>query len=93
MIWEWLMNRVADMIVWLSAQITAMIPPVPSWVASLPGYIQTLAGYLGTVSHWLPVEMLIVVIVALSATWGAGLAIKGIRIVASFLTLGGGGAG
>jgi len=93
MVWEWLMNRVADMVVWLSEQITAVIPPVPSWVVSLPGYIQTLSGYLGTVSHWLPVGMLIVVIGALAATWVAGLAIKGIRIVASFLTLGGGGAG
>lgn len=93
MIWEWLVNRVADMLEWLSAQIVPLIPPVPGWVASLPGYIHTLTGYLSTVSHWFPVELLVVVIVAVAATWIAGLAVKGIRIVASFLTLGGGGAG
>ena len=93
MIWEWIMRQAVDLIEWVAAQVAAVVPPVPDWLVALPGYIHTLTSYLGAVGHWFPVELLAVVVLAVALTWAAGLAIKGFRIVASFLTLGGGGAG
>lgn len=93
MIWDWLMNWVADQVVWLGEQLATMVPPVPSWLAQLPGHISTVTSYFAQAGHWFPVELIAPVLVVVVGAWVAGLAIKLIRIVASFVTLGGGGAG
>jgi hypothetical protein len=92
-IWEWLMKQLVESLEWLSAQISGMVPPVPDWLMALPGYVRVVAGWVAVMGQWFPVEWLVIVIGAVFLTWAAGLAIKLVRIVASFLTLGGGGAG
>jgi len=92
-IWEWLFRQVVDLMTWIGAQVAGLVPPVPSWVTGLPGMISTVVGKLNEGGAWFPVELLAPVLVAVVLTYVAGLAIKLVRIVASFLTLGGGGAG
>lgn len=93
MIWEWLFRQVVDLMTWLGAQLAALVPAVPSWLTSLPGMISTVVGYISIAGAWFPVELLAPVLLLVVGTYAAGVAIKLIRIVASFLTLGGGGAG
>lgn len=93
MIWDWLLGWVADLSEWAGQQLAALVPPVPSWLSSLPGVIAQVAGTLAKAGHWFPVELVAPVLVVVVGAWIAGLAIKVVRIVASFATLGGGGAG
>ena len=93
MIWNWLMDWVANLVEWLGAQLAAMVPPPPGWLLSLPAQIQGVTVYVAQAGHWFPVGLLAPVLVVVVACWIAGIAIKVVRIVASFATLGGGGAG
>lgn len=93
MIWEWLYGQLVNWLEWLGGQLGSLVPPVPSWLSSLPAQIRTLVGWIAQGGAWFPVELLAPVLLVLLGAWVAGLAIKIARIVASFLTLGGGGAG
>lgn len=68
------------------------LPPVPSFLADLPGYVSTAASYVASTGVWIPWALMGTVIGVWAVCLAAGLAVKVVRIVASFLTLGGGSA-
>lgn len=67
--------------------------PVPGWLAEGPGFVAAVMGTAGAFSFWVPLRLLGVVVAVIVAALLVGLGVKLARILASFLTLGGGGAG
>lgn len=65
---------------------------IPDWAGQMTDWITELNGYLVSVSAWLPFDWMGVVLTVFIAVVLAALAIKVVRIIASFLTLGGGSA-
>lgn len=65
---------------------------VPSWM-STTGPMATIFGYASSMGVWVPTTLLVTVLAALLAAWLLGFGIKLARIVASFMTVGGGSAG
>jgi hypothetical protein len=65
---------------------------VPTWMDTT-GPMATVFGYAASMGVWVPTTLLVTVLGALLAAWLMGFAIKAIRIVASFMTVGGGSAG
>jgi hypothetical protein len=63
---------------------------VPSWISSVGDALSTVTSALGATSAWLPWDILELGIVVSLAGVGLSVAVRGIRIAASFLTLGGG---
>ena len=64
---------------------------VPSWM-SATGPMGTVFTYAGSMGAWFPTSLAVTVLLAILTAYGVGFAIKGVRIVASFFTLGGGSA-
>jgi len=91
MIVEWFVGVLAGLAEWLLARLPVSEPP--GWIAEGVGSITTLFGYMHSVSVWVPVALGGVVVTAVLACLVIGMGIKVARIVASFATLGGGGAG
>jgi hypothetical protein len=93
MLFEWLVTVLAAIVDFLIAALDALVPDPPAFIDDIPGYVDTLNGYLDGTDVWIPWEivgpMIAVVGVAFLASW----AIKIVRIVASYLTAGGGSAG
>ena len=65
---------------------------VPGWLSSASGFASTIAGYGSGLGVWIPAGLIMTVAGALLLAWLAGFGVKLARIVASFLTLGGGSA-
>jgi hypothetical protein len=66
---------------------------VPSWISGISSNLATVTGALSGTSNWLPWDVLALGVALTLSGVGVGVAIKGIRIVASFLTAGGGSTG
>ncbi|MFT4088780.1 MAG: hypothetical protein QM658_16820 [Gordonia sp. (in: high G+C Gram-positive bacteria)] len=91
---EWLLRNVlVPLAEWVGSAVAALVPPVPSWLVTLIDGIGTVVGYMAQAGMWFPVELLAVCLVVVVGATAAGLGIKLVRIIASFVTLGGGGAG
>lgn len=88
MIWEWLMNWIADVAEWVHSQYVIM--GVPDWVFSGISFVASAMAYVSHLGNWIPFEFGSIVMVAVIAAWCLGVAIKLVRVVASFVTLGGG---
>jgi len=82
-VWAAFVTFIAGLLDWI---------PVPVWFADLPGYVTTVGGYLTGTGVWLPWALLMTVISAWLLALAAALVIRLVRIVASFMTGGGGGA-
>jgi hypothetical protein len=84
------MGRVAVLSSWL----VSLFPDVqvPSWLAGLPDTIRGLNAYLDSTAVWFPWHEASVGLTFALAMVLAEIVIKIVRIVASFLTLGGGSA-
>jgi hypothetical protein len=65
----------------------------PAWLTSTGGAVGTIYGYASQMGVWFPVTLVRNVVLAVLAAWLAGWVIKAVRIVASFVTVGGGSAG
>lgn len=65
----------------------------PSWVTDAGETLSSVLAYAAPVGNWLPLQLAGTVLVAFLACVAAGFGIKVARIVASFLTVGGGSAG
>lgn len=74
--------------------LLSVLPHVsaPGWLSASDGAVSTVFQYADSMGVWFPTGLAVTVLGALLATWGVGFAIKGVRIVLSFLTLGGGSA-
>jgi hypothetical protein len=77
---------------WLWSQVLASFPTVtvPGWLASAPGVTDALVDRLGGLGAWFPFSVLGAVLGSAVLIAGVALTIRVVRIVASFLTLGGG---
>jgi len=65
----------------------------PEWLSQISGAVGTVYGYAGLMGVWFPVTLVRNVVLAVLAAWLAGFVVKAVRIVASFVTVGGGSAG
>ena len=68
-------------------------PSPPSWFSSVASFGTSASQHFAGVGSWLPFDVLSAVIATLLSVVVASFALKGLRIVASFLTAGGGSAG
>lgn len=68
----------------------AELPPPPEILGSAPEYVSYIMGYASTLGAWFPFDLLQPAVAAGVAIWLFGLIIRIVRIVLSFLTLGGG---
>lgn len=91
MIIEWFLTLIASAWEGLCAALPAV--PVPSWIASGSGSVSSILSMAAGLGAWVPIQLFGVVILAVVACLVAGVGIKIARIVASFVTLGGGAAG
>jgi len=91
MITEWLLSAVS----WLWQTVIGHVPfpSVPSWLSTAGAASSSLASHFAGLGAWLPFPLL----TTIAGTWllvlVASLGLKVARIVASFLTVGGGSAG
>lgn len=67
--------------------------PVPAWLSGGAANVASVLGTAGQLGYWVPFSVAAVVVSSVVACLLAGLGIKVARIVASFLTVGGGSAG
>lgn len=65
---------------------------VPEWVDAISGVSSELAGYAAGFGNWFPIADAIIALSFVVACTLIGFGIKLVRIVASFLTAGGGSA-
>jgi hypothetical protein len=65
----------------------------PAWLTTIGGAVGTVYGYAGQMGVWFPVTLVRNVALAVLASILAGFVIKAVRIIASFVTVGGGSAG
>lgn len=85
---------IMSLMTWLVKTAASLIdlPRVPDFFGELAGYAATVGGYVASTGAWFPWGLLVAVIAAYGVCLLAGLAVKLARIVASFLTAGGGSA-
>lgn len=87
-------DALLDMLKSLIGGLLGTLPTiaVPSWLSSASGSASEVAAMGAGLGVWIPAPLIMTVAGALLLAWLAGFAVKGVRIVASFLTLGGGSA-
>jgi len=66
------------------------VPAPPDFLGSAPGWMTTLGGFFADTGAWIPWTLMAAVVATWVLAMAAMVAIKGVRIVASFLTFGGG---
>ncbi|MDQ1628086.1 MAG: hypothetical protein QOI54_1830 [Actinomycetota bacterium] len=90
MITDTIVGWFAAFIGWLGGLVS--VPGPPSFLVELPGWVTTASSYVAGTSVWMPWSLMVTVIGVYAVCLTSGLAIKLVRIVASFLTAGGGSA-
>lgn len=90
MVSKGLLDFWASAVAWIGGLIH--LPAVPSFFSDVPGYIATASTYVASTDVWIPWTLLSTVIGAWAVCMGVALTIKLVRIVASFLSAGGGSA-
>ena len=93
MIFDFFMDQALRVVKWIAAKIAAVVPDVPSWVSQGSAGIRTVMTYATSLGNWVPLTLFVVCVTAVVGCLVAGLLIKVIRIIASYVTLGGGSAG
>lgn len=88
MIIGWILSLLGSTVSWLLGLIPAF--PVPAWLTTAGSYLGTVVNAMGQISAWLPWTLLVTGVGVVIAAVVAGIVIRGVRIAASFLTLGGG---
>lgn len=90
MVTKLVMDAWAASVAWLGGLFT--LPAVPSFFGDVAGYVASAASYVASTSVWMPWTLLATVIGAWAVCMALALGVKVVRIVASFLTAGGGSA-
>ena len=75
---------------WLGGLVS--LPTPPAFFGTLQGYAVTAGGYVANTGVWMPWTVIATVLGAWVTALAAALIVKIVRIVASFLTAGGGSA-
>lgn len=91
MIWEGIVSA----FVWIVNGVVSLIPTdaPPAWLNDGAGYLNTLMESAAGLGAWIPWSLAVTVLGAVLSCVVIGFTIKVVRIVASFLTVGGGSAG
>lgn len=92
MIVEQVLALLTTVLVGVLRGIGALVPDVPGWVVSMTTGLGSVADYAASMSTWVPFGFVLGVAGSVLACVAAGFLIKLVRIVASFLTAGGGSA-
>lgn len=90
MITDAVVGWAAAFVSWLGGLI--VLPTVPTFFGDLAGYVTTAASYVYGTGAWMPWTVMVTVIGVWATCLVVALTVKVVRIVASFLTLGGGSA-
>jgi hypothetical protein len=77
----------------LFVPVVGLLPGPPSWLTSATGPIANVFAGAQHLGAWFPVGIVSTVLIFLAGIWSIAFAIKLVRIVGSFFTGGGGGAG
>jgi len=85
-----LLNLFSTVLELFFSWMVSLCPPVPSFVGDGFASVGGLYPYLGFLENWVPVPLVVSVGAVLIGAWLSVLALKTVRIVLSFLTLGGG---
>ena len=88
MIFDAVIQALGSVITWLIEHFPA--PTVPTWLDQIPGKVSSVTGYASSLSAWFPVGLLGTVLTAWATAYGIAVGIKLVRMIASFLTGGGG---
>ncbi len=70
--------------------LVALVPAPPAWVSNGFSALSGLFPYVDSLGVWIPVGLALTIGGAIVAAYVAGVVIKLIRMVVSYLTLGGG---
>ena len=84
----WLVDLVRNGWNWVVSQVPVVQPP--AWLGTAIDGIGAVMASMGKMSYWVPVELFLPVVLAVFGALAVGLGIRIARIVASFMTLGGG---
>lgn len=90
MITGFIVNLLATFVGWILSLLPDWSPP--SWLTTLGGFAAQVASSLSGSSAFLPWNLLFIAIALVMGTYLVATAVRGFRIVASFLTFGGGGS-
>lgn len=90
MIVEMLGTAVAWFIEFIAGVMFDLIPPPPDWVATSMGYLSDFWAVLDSFQTWLPISLALVIAGVVAAVYALGLMVGLFRVVASYLTFGGG---
>ena len=79
---------------WFVALLGSFVnfPAVPSFVSEAAGFASTIGGYVASTGSWIPWPIMSATLAAYGVCLAAALLVKTARIIASFVTLGGGSA-
>lgn len=91
MIVEWFLGVMVSLAEGLLGAIPVLTPP--AWFTDSGSGLSTVFGYANSMGAWIPVGLLMTIATAALTCVVIGFGIKAVRIVASFLTAGGGSAG
>jgi hypothetical protein len=88
-------EALANFFLGLVAALLSFLPTndPPAWLTGIGGAIGTVYGYAGQMGVWFPVTLVRNVALAVLGAMLAGFVVKVVRIIASFVTVGGGSAG
>lgn len=88
-------DAIINFFVGVVAALMSFLPTsgAPTWLTSIGGAVGTVYAYAGQMGAWFPVTLVRNVALAVIASILAGFVVKTVRIVASFVTVGGGSAG
>lgn len=79
-------------VAWVVETVTGWMPtvPVPAWLGTVGDGLDTAMSGASSMGAWLPVGLGVTVLSAVLLCVVLGFGIRVVRIIASFLTLGGG---
>lgn len=90
MIWTWLFDVFGAWLVALVSPVLDLIPPPPAWVGTGFGYLSAFMGFLESFETWIPVDLALSAAGVVLAVYSVHVVIGIVRVVASYLTFGGG---
>jgi hypothetical protein len=88
---EWFM----DVLETILTGVAGLFPSgtVPGWLQNSDSTFGNVLEEFGRLQTWVPIPTALTVLAAVLVCWGIGFAVKLVRIVLSFVTVGGGSAG
>lgn len=87
-------ERLIDLVAGFASFVIGLVPApgVPAFFTDATNAASSVGDLFASVSVWFPLGLVAAVLTAWALTWGVGVSIKVVRIVASFFTAGGGSA-